>query len=211
MQEDNVPVGEGTGRHRPTQLKASSQKLSASRIQPAITPPIRQVHHHAQRIPQQEPALRVARQTPEQVQAAQDRHRSHHPRQRRAERSRAAGLAHAQHQQQAATAVNAASVPALASAAISSNRATPANAATSTAVSSVIATGVPVRALTLDKPRGNKPSRDITKKMRLCPYKNASSTVGNAMIATAPITRPPCRGRVRAGSAPTVRDSCQTR
>ncbi len=90
---------------------------------------------------------------------------------------------------QAATAVNAASVPALAKAAISSSRATPASAATSTAVNSVIATGVPVRALTLDKPRGNKPSRDITKKMRLCPYKNASNTVGNAMIATAPITK----------------------
>ncbi|KAG1434450.1 hypothetical protein G6F56_014307 [Rhizopus delemar] len=86
------------------------------------------------------------------------------------------------------TAVNAARVPALASAAISSRRATPASADTTTAVNSVVATGVPVRALTLDSPRGSRPSRLITKKMRLWPYRKASSTVGRAMIAITPIT-----------------------
>ena len=82
------------------------------------------------------------------------------------------------------TATNAASVPALASAAIASIGMTPAMIATSTAVRIVIRTGVPRRD-TFASEAGSSPSRAITKKMRLCPNRNPSSTVGSAITALA--------------------------
>ena len=59
----------------------------------------------------------------------------------------------------------------------------PAITATTTPVARVTSTGVPVRALTWEKARGSRPSRDMTKKMRLCPYRKARITVGRAMVA----------------------------
>jgi hypothetical protein len=49
-----------------------------------------------------------------------------------------------------------------------------------TAVNSVVATGVPVRALTLDRPRGSRPSRPKTKRrlrLKLLNFKNASAAM----------------------------------
>ena len=70
---------------------------------------------------------------------------------------------------QALTAMKAASVPALASDAIWSSGARPASAATTTAVTRVIRTGAPLRALTRARLRGKRPSRAMTKKIRLWP------------------------------------------
>ena len=69
---------------------------------------------------------------------------------------------------QTATATKAVSVPALASAAMASIGRTPAKIMTSSAVKTVIRTGVPRRD-TLASPSGNSRSRAMTKKMRLCP------------------------------------------
>ena len=69
---------------------------------------------------------------------------------------------------QTQTAMKAVRVPALASAANSSRGTIPAKAATITAVNRVIRTGEP-RPETLARPRGSRPSRAMTKKIRLWP------------------------------------------
>ena len=66
------------------------------------------------------------------------------------------------------TAVKAASVPALASAASSPSGMKPASTATTSAVKIVIRTGVP-RDDSFARLAGSSPSRAIVKKMRLCP------------------------------------------
>ena len=66
------------------------------------------------------------------------------------------------------TAMKAVSVPALASAASSASGMRPASTATTIAVKMVIRTGEP-RPETRASPRGSRPSRAITKKIRLCP------------------------------------------
>lgn len=68
----------------------------------------------------------------------------------------------------AQTAMNAAKVPALASAAMSASGKMPAMIATTTAVNRVIRTGVP-RAETRARLVGSRPSRAMVKKIRLCP------------------------------------------
>ncbi len=49
-------------------------------------------------------------------------------------------------------------------------------------------TGVPERASTLARPAGSRPSRAITKKMRLWPNRKARITVGSATTAAPPIS-----------------------
>src|SRR3546814_16944125 len=75
------------------------------------------------------------------------------------------------------TAVNAASVPALARAAIAPIGATPAITATSTAVGTVIFTGAP-RFDTVASLAGSPPSPALVTKMRPSPHRQPSRTVG---------------------------------
>ena len=77
-------------------------------------------------------------------------------------------------------------MPALASEAIWSSGASPARMATTTAVASVIRVGTP-RELTLASAAGSRPSRAMTKKMRLWPNRKARITVGRAITAAAPM------------------------
>src|SRR6476661_9668199 len=86
------------------------------------------------------------------------------------------------------TATNAASVPALASAAIAVSGIRPANTEVTTAVKIVIRTGAP-RLDTLANDGGRSPSRATVKKIRLWPKKKARMTVGKAMTADAPRMR----------------------
>ena len=88
---------------------------------------------------------------------------------------------------QTETAMKAVRVPALASEAIWSSGARPASSATAVAVISVICTGVPVAGCTLARLCGSRPSRAMTKKIRLWPYRKAKITVGMAITAAAPI------------------------
>jgi hypothetical protein len=78
--------------------------------------------------------------------------------------------------------MKAARVPALASSAMSFSDSRPDSTADRAPVSRVISTGVPVLALTRAR-AGSRPSRAITKKIRLWPYMKARITVGRATTA----------------------------
>ncbi len=84
--------------------------------------------------------------------------------------------------------MNAASVPALASAAMSASGNSPAMIDTTIAVKMVIRTGVP-RLDTRASLAGSRPSRAMVKKIRLWPKKKARITVGSAITAEAPRIR----------------------
>ncbi len=87
-----------------------------------------------------------------------------------------------------ATAMNANSVPAFASAAISFSGSRPAMIETITPVMSVINTGEPVRGLSAASRCGRSPSRAMTKKIRDWPYMKAMITVGSASTAAPAIS-----------------------
>ena len=72
----------------------------------------------------------------------------------------------------------------------------PAMIAAQMPVMAVINNGVPVRGLTRARARGRRPSRAITKKMRLWPYMNTMMTLGSATMAAAP-TRVAASGWLR--------------
>src|SRR5687768_13553980 len=87
---------------------------------------------------------------------------------------------------EAAVVTNASNVPAFANSASSSSRKNPAANATKIPVTAVINIGVPVRGDTALNRLGSKPSRAITKKMRLWPYIITRITEGNAISAASP-------------------------
>src|SRR5579884_1133080 len=81
------------------------------------------------------------------------------------------------------TSTKAASVPILVSSATTSMGVSPATSATTTPMSRLDQYGVRSRGWMREKIPGSRPSRDMEKKMRLCPYSSTINTVVNPQMA----------------------------
>ncbi len=147
-------------------------------------PAVEEVDHQPEHRPAEEQLLRQRRQREEQEAAAKRRQRRRDPDQRRAERPPSAGIADAQdHRRRPRRRRRRATCRYSRRRRAGRPGRAAENTATKTPVAIVMTWGVWKRGWIFDSTGGSRPSRDMTKKIRVCPYISARMTDGSAMPA----------------------------